>query len=105
MTRAAEYKDEDTGTHVQRISYYSRELARMLGVDEEFVDKIFIANPMHDIGKIGIPDHILLKPGGFTPDEREVMKGHAAIGAKIYTAPCESPADLTDDAPSTAMSR
>jgi len=49
MTRAAEYKDEDTGAHVQRISYYNRELARMLGLDEEFVDKIFFASPMHDI--------------------------------------------------------
>jgi len=85
MTRAAEYKDEDTGAHVQRISYYSRELARMLGMDEEFVDKIFFASPMHDIGKIGIPDHILLKPGGFTPDEWEVMKGHASMGAKILS--------------------
>jgi putative two-component system response regulator len=83
MTRAAEYKDEDTGAHVKRISYYCRELAGMLGLDEEFVDKIFFASPMHDIGKIGIPDHILLKPGGFTPDEWEVMKGHAAMGAKI----------------------
>ena len=83
MTRAAEHKDEDTGAHVQRISYYSRELARMLGLDEEFVDRIFFASPMHDIGKIGIPDHILLKPGGFTPDEWEVMKGHTTMGAKI----------------------
>ena len=63
MTRAAEHKDEDTGAHVQRISYYSRELAGMLGLDDEFVDRIFFASPMHDIGKIGIPDHILLKPG------------------------------------------
>ncbi|KAF0111722.1 MAG: putative two-component system response regulator [Chloroflexi bacterium] len=83
MTRAAEHKDEDIGTHVQRISYYSRELARMLSLDEEFVDKIFFASPMHDIGKIGIPDHILLKPGGLTVDEWEVMKGHALMGSKI----------------------
>ncbi|MHB1941911.1 MAG: response regulator [Acidiferrobacteraceae bacterium] len=83
MTRAAEYKDEDTGAHVQRISYYSRELARLLGMDAGFVDKIFVASPMHDIGKIGIPDHILLKPGGFLPDEWEVMKGHTVMGAKI----------------------
>jgi putative two-component system response regulator len=83
MTRAAEYKDEDTGAHVKRISYYSRELARMLGQDEDFVDKIFFASPMHDIGKIGIHDHVLLKPGSFTPEEWEVMKGHAAMGAKI----------------------
>ena len=78
MTRAAEHKDEDTGAHVKRISYYSRELAGMLGLDEEFVDNIFFASPMHDIGKIGISDHILL-----TPDEWEVMKGHASMGAKI----------------------
>jgi len=83
MTRAAEHKDADTGAHVQRISYYSRALARALGLDEEFVDRIFFASPMHDIGKIGIPDHVLLKPGGFTPDEWEVMKRHAAMGAKI----------------------
>jgi putative two-component system response regulator len=83
MTRAAEYKDKDTGAHVKRISYYCRELARILGLDEEFVDRIFLASPMHDIGKIGIPDHILLKPGGFTHDEWEIMKGHASMGAKI----------------------
>ena len=83
MTRAAEHKDEDTGAHVQRISYYSRELARTLGLDEEFVDKIFIASPMHDIGKIGIPDHVLLKPGDLTPEEWEIMKDHVLMGAKI----------------------
>jgi putative two-component system response regulator len=83
MTRAAEYKDEDTGAHVQRVSHYCCEVARMLGMDEEFIDKIFFSSPMHDIGKIGIPDHILLKPGGFIPDEWEVMKGHTSMGAKI----------------------
>jgi putative two-component system response regulator len=83
MTRAAEYKDEDTGAHVQRISYYSREFARMLGLDEEFVVKIFFASPMHDIGKIGIHDYILLKPGRLTPEEWVVMKGHTLMGAKI----------------------
>lgn len=83
MTRAAEYKDEDTGDHVQRISYYSRALAILLGQNETFVDEIFIASPMHDIGKIGIPDHILLKPGGFEPDEWEIMKTHATMGAEI----------------------
>jgi putative two-component system response regulator len=83
MTRAAEHKDVDTGAHVKRISYYCRDLARILGRDEEFVDRIFFASPMHDIGKIGIPDHILLKPGGFTPDEWDVMKGHTTIGVQI----------------------
>jgi putative two-component system response regulator len=83
MTRAVEYKDEETGAHVQRISYYTRDLARMLGLEEEFVDKIFFASPMHDIGKIGIHDHVLLKSGDFTPEEWEVMKGHTTMGAKI----------------------
>jgi putative two-component system response regulator len=83
MTRAAEHKDEETGGHVQRISYYCRDLARMLGLEEEFVERIFFASPMHDIGKIGIPDHILLKPGRFTPEEWEVMMGHTSMGAKI----------------------
>jgi putative two-component system response regulator len=83
MTRAAEHKDEEVGTHVKRISYYCRELARMLGMDEEFVDKIFFASPMHDIGKIGIPDQILFKPGGLTPDEWDIMKGHTTMGSKI----------------------
>ena len=83
MTRAAEHKDEDTGAHVQRISYYSRELARMLGMDEEFIDKIFFASPMHDIGKIGIPDHVLLKPSCFVLDEWKVMHEHTLMGARI----------------------
>lgn len=83
LTRAAEHKDEDTGTHVKRISYYCRELARLLGQSKEFIDTIFFASPMHDIGKIGIHDHVLLKPGGFTTDEWEIMKGHAVMGAKI----------------------
>lgn len=83
MVRAAEFKDEDTGAHVLRISYYCRELSRILGQDETFVDRIFFASPMHDIGKIGIHDDVLLKPGSFAPDEWEVMKGHALMGAKI----------------------
>jgi len=83
MTRAAEHRDEDTGAHVQRISYYSRVLAQTLGMDEEFIENIFFASPMHDIGKIGIPDHVLLKPCGFIPDEWDIMREHAAMGAKI----------------------
>lgn len=83
MTRAAEHKDEDTGAHVQRIAYYSRDFAKMLGQDDVFVEQIFFASPMHDIGKIGIPDHILLKPGSFNPDEWEVMRQHAMMGANI----------------------
>jgi putative two-component system response regulator len=83
MTRAAEHRDEDTGKHVQRISYYSRELAGALGMDADFTDRIFFSSPMHDIGKIGVDDQVLLKPGGFTPDEWEAMKAHTAMGAQI----------------------
>ncbi|MBK8727640.1 MAG: response regulator [Holophagaceae bacterium] len=83
MTRAAEFRDSDTGVHVQRISYYSRELARLMGQDESFIDLIYFGSPMHDIGKIGIPDDILLKRKGFTPEEWEIMKSHALIGWKI----------------------
>lgn len=83
LTRAAEHKDENTGAHVQRISYYSREFARILGMDGEFVDKILFASPMHDIGKIGVHDHVLLKPGSLTQEEWKVMQGHTTMGAKI----------------------
>ncbi|OIO74750.1 MAG: two-component system response regulator [Zetaproteobacteria bacterium CG1_02_53_45] len=83
LTRAAEYRDEDTGAHVLRISYYSRELADILGMEKTFVEQIFFASPMHDVGKIGVPDYVLLKPGRLAPDEWEIMKGHAAMGAKI----------------------
>jgi putative two-component system response regulator len=83
MVRAAEYKDEGTGAHVQRISFYCVELAEAMGMKKEFCDLIFYASPMHDIGKIGIPDAILLKPGTFTEAEWEVMKGHSALGAQM----------------------
>jgi len=83
MTRAAESKDGDTGAHIQRISHYSRGLAGMLGMDARFLDEIQIASPMHDIGKIGIPDRILLKPGSLNPEEWEIMKQHTSMGTKI----------------------
>ncbi len=83
MVRAAEYKDEETGAHVQRISFYCLEMAEQLGMQKEFCDKIFYSSPMHDIGKLGIPDAVLLKPGGFTPEEWSIMKGHCALGAQI----------------------
>jgi putative two-component system response regulator len=85
LTRVAEYRDEDTGAHVQRISHYTRALAENMTMDAEFVDTIYYASPMHDVGKIGIPDHILLKPGGFTPEEWDIMKTHAALGAKMLS--------------------
>jgi putative two-component system response regulator len=83
MTRAVEQKDEDIGAHVQRISYFCRDLAQKLGMDKDFVDKIFFASPMHDVGKIGIPDYILLKSSSLNPDEWKIMKSHTTIGSKI----------------------
>jgi len=83
MTRAAAYKDEETGAHVARISHYSEELARTLGMGAGFRDSIRFASPMHDIGKIAIPDAILGKTGPFDPDEWQVMKTHAALGEKM----------------------
>jgi len=83
MTRAAEHKDEDTGTHVQRMSEYCSEMARGLGLAASTVDEIFFASPMHDVGKIGIPDHILLKRGVLVEEEWAVMRAHTTMGAKI----------------------
>jgi putative two-component system response regulator len=83
MTRAAEYKDTDTGQHISRISYYSKELAVALGMSSNFRDEIFYGSPMHDIGKIGIPDHILMKQGPLSAEEWVVMKTHTTLGAEI----------------------
>jgi len=81
--RAAEYRDDETGAHVRRISYYAEHLAAVMGKADEFCELIFNASPMHDLGKIGVPDHILLKPGGFEAEEWEIMKSHAMIGFNI----------------------
>ncbi|TGK59213.1 response regulator [Leptospira wolffii] len=80
---AAEYKDNETGLHVIRMSHYSKTLASALGYSNDYAEKILHASPMHDIGKIGIPDNILQKPGKLTPEEWEVMKRHPNIGAEI----------------------
>lgn len=83
LTLAAEYRDKETGGHIKRISLYSQLLARSLGLSEPRVEEIFFASPMHDIGKIGIPDAILLKEGGHTKEESLIMKTHTTIGASI----------------------
>ena len=83
LASAAEYKDEETAEHIKRMSHTSAVLARGLGVDEEEVALILHASPMHDIGKIGIPDAILLKPGPLDADEWMIMKRHTTIGAAI----------------------
>ncbi len=85
LSRAAEFKDCDTGLHILRMSHIARLIADALDVDEEWAELIFHAAPMHDVGKIGIPDKILLKAGKLDPDEWEVMKSHASIGGEILS--------------------
>jgi len=83
LGKVAEYRDEETGNHVVRVGCYCRAIAEALGADHELVEMLFLASPLHDIGKIGIPDAILLKRGPLSADEWEVMRQHCAIGAKI----------------------
>lgn len=83
LARAGEYRDEETGNHVIRMAKYSRIIAEQLGFSKEEADVIEMAAPMHDIGKIGIRDDILLKPGKLTSKEFEVMKNHTVIGYDI----------------------
>jgi putative two-component system response regulator len=83
LARAAEYRDPETGAHILRMAHYSRLIAARLGLPEDLQDLIFQSAPMHDIGKVGIPDYILLKPGKLTDEEFAVMKGHTTIGHQI----------------------
>lgn len=83
LGRAAEYKDNETGMHVIRMSYYSRFLAEKIGVAPEWAELLFNAAPMHDIGKIGIPDFVLLKPGKLNSEEWEIMQKHVEYGGDI----------------------
>jgi len=83
LVTASEYRDDDTGAHIKRISLYSRKIAERLLMPAVFVDYIAIASMMHDVGKIGIPDSILLKAGPLNPEEFETMKCHTRIGEQI----------------------
>ena len=83
LGRAAEYRDNETGMHVMRMSHYSQLIGRAYGLSEDHALLVLHAAPMHDIGKIGISDSILLKPGKLTSDEWEIMKQHTLHGAEI----------------------
>lgn len=85
LVMASEFKDEDTGDHIVRIGQYCTLIAEKIGLSQEFIDTIHYSAPMHDLGKIGIPDKILLKPGKLTRDEFEIMKTHSRIGAKLLS--------------------
>ncbi|TLM78499.1 MAG: response regulator [Actinobacteria bacterium] len=85
LSRAAEYRDEATGAHITRVSHYAYVIARGLGEPDAWCRTVMHAMPMHDVGKIGIPDRILLKPGKLDADESAVMRTHARIGASILS--------------------
>src|SRR6185295_17304321 len=94
LAKLAESRDPDTGAHLERVRQYSRLLAEHLRhlpefedeVDEEFVRNIFLTSPLHDIGKVGVPDAVLLKPARLSDREFEIMKGHTIIGAETLDA-------------------
>ncbi len=88
LAKASEYRDEDTGHHVVRVGAYSRIIAEALGHSSDYVAAIFHAAPLHDIGKLGIPDAILLKPGKLSPEEWAIMKTHCQIGVSILEEEC-----------------
>ena len=98
LAKLAESRDEDTGNHIFRVQRYSGALVRQLAdegifgalIDDLFVETIFHASALHDIGKVGISDNILLKPGQFTPEEFEVMKSHTTLGADTLAAVVEN---------------
>jgi putative two-component system response regulator len=83
LTAASEYRDNETGAHIKRMSHYSALIAKKMELAQKTVETILSAAPMHDIGKIGIPDAILLKPGKLDSKEWEIMKQHAIIGSNI----------------------
>ena len=101
LGRAAEYRDNETGLHTIRMSHYAARLAHSLGWSAADCELLLHASPMHDVGKIGIPDAVLLKPGKFEPHEWEIMKTHAEIGAHILG---DSDSDLLQLASTIARS-
>ncbi|HEX2295758.1 MAG TPA: HD domain-containing phosphohydrolase [Actinomycetota bacterium] len=85
LSIAAEFRDDETARHVQRMSRYTALLARRAGATPDRAEQVRIAAVMHDVGKIGIPDSILLKPGKLTPEERRIMEQHSEIGYRILS--------------------
>jgi len=83
LTAAAEFRDTDTGAHISRIGFYACKLAEAMDMPKDYIETLAFASPLHDIGKIGISDQILLKPGPLSKEEFEIMKTHSAIGNKI----------------------
>jgi putative two-component system response regulator len=99
LARAVEYRDLETGGHIERMSNYCGVLARRLGFPDERAELIRMASPLHDVGKIAIPDTVLLKPGKFTDAERAEMQKHAELGFRILAG---SPTPLLETAATIA---
>lgn len=95
LGRAAEFKDNETGMHVQRMSRYAYIVAKSMGCDADWCEHLLLAAPMHDIGKIGIPDAVLLKPGKLDVDEWRIMQSHAVMGAEILDGATSSLVSLS----------
>jgi putative two-component system response regulator len=93
---AAEFRDEDTGNHVIRVGSYSRAVAAAMGMPNSFLEMLLLAAPLHDIGKIGVPDSVLLKPGPLNDDEWAVMQRHCEIGECILREESKAVAPLFD---------
>jgi response regulator RpfG family c-di-GMP phosphodiesterase len=83
LGEAAEYKDKETGNHIKRVASFSKIIAENLGLDDNLIETIYKGSPLHDIGKIGIPDKILTKPGKLDTEEWEIMKGHTTLGFNL----------------------
>lgn len=100
LTLASRYKDEETGTHIQRLSHYSKTLAVRIGFDEDDAQLIFDAAPMHDVGKVGIPDRIMQKRGPLDETEWAIVKRHPVFGANLLA---RSPSLLLETAREIAL--
>ena len=100
LALASRYKDEETGTHIQRLSHYSKVLALFIGLDSEDAQLIFDAAPMHDVGKVGIPDSIMRKQGPLDEEEWAMVKQHPVFGASLLAG---SPSRLLEKAREIAL--
>lgn len=94
LSMAVEFRDEDTGAHIERIGRFSALLAGALGMDPDFCERLSHAAPLHDVGKVAIPDAILLKPGPLTPQERAIVETHAEEGHRLLSGSSSSILDL-----------
>jgi putative two-component system response regulator len=94
LSMAVEFRDEDTGAHIERIGRFSMLLAQQIGMDPEFCERLKHAAPLHDVGKVAIPDAILLKPGPLTPEERAIVETHAEEGHRLVRGSSSSILDM-----------